>query len=342
MSCNQQIFFLLEGYCSAYLAFAMPDPRIAIHIDCLTKTYKKRGIDAIHALNSVTLDVQQGEVFALLGRNAAGKTSLIRILTTLLRPTSGEASVGGFDVVQHPLEARQKICAVLQDNAVESYLTVYDNLRTFSLFHQIPQQDFRRRFTKVVELFELEALLKTKAMDLSGGVKRRLQVAKVFLSTAPIVFLDDPTTGMDPITKLATLGAIREEARQGRTFFLTTHILSEAEEVSTKIGLIDHGRMLAVGDLSQITALVSDRLTVRISLRPLTDDFIRKLGELPIERLNRRGDTVEFAIKRTHLVLLTNIVALASDETVASFDVHGTSLEDAYLELLGDREETGT
>jgi ABC-2 type transport system ATP-binding protein len=309
----------------------------AIHTAQLKKTYRKKGENEIFALQGIDLTVGVGEVFALLGRNGAGKTSLIRILTTLLRPTSGTATVMEYDVVRDPYGVRRQICAVLQENSVESYLSVIDNFRTFAAFHHITGAEFRRRSDEVIGKFDLAGVLKSKVSDLSGGVKRRVQVAKVFMSDSPVVFLDEPTTGMDPITKLATLDAIREQVRNGRTFLLTTHILSEAEELSTRIGLIDRGRLIAAGNLAEITALVSDRLTVTVGFRGLTDELAASFASLPVEHFTRRTDTVEFTIPRDRFDLMEAISRIARTHPVTSFEVHGTSLEDAYIELLGGR-----
>ena len=154
----------------------------------------------------------------------------------------------GLDVVRRSLEVRSSICVVLQENAVEVFLSVEDNLRTYARFHSIPRGGDPRRSGRVMEQFGLGEHRKQKVIDLSGGLKRRVQVAKVFMVDKPVVFLDEATTGMDPINKRATLDAIRDQARQGRTIVLTTHILQEAEELCDRIAIIDRGSVVALGD----------------------------------------------------------------------------------------------
>ena len=211
----------------------------AIQARGLVKVYHARRSHPVRALDRIDLAVGRGEIFGLLGRNGAGKTTLLRILTTLIRPTEGAVSILGLDVTRHPYEVRTRICAVLQEQAVEVFLSVQDNLETFARFHGLSRAQTRARIGRAVEQFGLEEYRRQKVIDLSGGAKRRVQVAKAFMVDTPVVFLDEPTTGMDPITKRATLDAIREQAEAGRTVFLTTHILQEAEELCSTIALID-------------------------------------------------------------------------------------------------------
>ena len=239
----------------------------AIDIRDLVKVYHPRRAEPVRALDRLSLQVGTGEIFGLLGRNGAGKTTLLRILTTLIPPTEGSASVLGFDLHRHPLEIRKRLCVVLQENAVEIFLSVVDNLATYARFHAIPRNEVSGRIERVLDQFGLTEHRNQKVNDLSGGFKRRVQVAKVFMVDKPLVFLDEATTGMDPINKRATLDAIREQARQGRTILLTTHILEEAEELCDTIAIIDRGRVVATGDLPTIKSLISAAVTGKIDVR---------------------------------------------------------------------------
>ena len=187
---------------------------IPIETRDLVKIYRsRRGAAPVRALDGLTLEVQQGEIVGLLGRNGAGKTTLLRILTTLTRPTGGAAFIQGMNVETESERVRQAICAVLQENAVEIFLSVTDNLATYARFHSIPRLEVRGRIERALELFGLTDVRHQKVIDLSGGLKRRVQVAKVFMVDRPVVFLDEATTGMDPINKRVTIEAIRSEAR---------------------------------------------------------------------------------------------------------------------------------
>jgi ABC-2 type transport system ATP-binding protein len=313
----------------------------AIEVRGVGKVYHTRGHargrHPVRALNGIDLSVGRGEIFGLLGRNGAGKTTLLRILTTLIRPTEGSVTLLGFDVVRQPFEVRQQICVVLQEGAVEVFLSVEDNLDTFARFHGLGRSETRHRIDLTVERFGLGEFRRQKVIDLSGGVKRRVQVAKAFMVHTPVLFLDEPTTGMDPITKRAMLDAVREEAASGRTVFLTTHILQEAEELCTMIALIDRGKIVALGDLPAITSMVSDVVEISMTFRRLTGDIMETLQSLPTLSLARRGETVRFTITGDRLGLLETVGRLAARHPVTAIDVHGTTLEDAYVELLGDR-----
>lgn len=308
---------------------------IAVRCTGLHKAYRAGTSRAVAALTGINLTVRKGEVFGLLGRNGAGKTTLLRVLTTLILPTSGDVSVLGFDVVRHPVEIRRRICAVLQENAVEIYLSVMDNLITFARFQNIPKNASRRKIDEAIALFGLEEFHARKVIDLSGGAKRRVQVAKAFIADTPVVFLDEPTTGMDPITKRSTLEAFREQARAGRTVVLTTHILQEAEELCDTIALLDHGRIVASGDLNAITARVSDLIDISITFRLLNDDVFNTLRSLAPTTISRHRDSVTMSVPLARADVLEAIGKLAARCPIVALEMHGATLEDAYVELLG-------
>ncbi len=219
----------------------------SIEVRNLVKVYQKRHHEPVRAVDDISFTVRRGEIFGLLGPNGAGKTTTIRILTTLLQPTSGSAHVLGHDILADPLAARKQICVVVQENAIELFLSVRNNLRTFGRFHGFATREIDHRMGRVIELFGLRDVVNEKGMDLSGGLKRRVQVAKMFLVDKPVVFLDEATTGMDAVNKRATLQAIREESRKGRTIVLTTHNMKEAEALCGEITFIKEGTIRAIG-----------------------------------------------------------------------------------------------
>ena len=311
------------------------DREIAVHCENLHKVYRAGTSRAVSALNGVDITVRRGEVFGLLGRNGAGKTTLLRILTTLILPTSGKVSVLGFDAVRHPVEIRRRLCAVLQENAAEIYLSVIDNLRTFARFHSIPKDRWDRKIDEAILRFGLEEFQSQKVIDLSGGVKRRVQVAKAFMADTPLVFLDEPTTGMDPITKRSTLEAFREQAQNGRTVVLSTHILQEAEELCDTIVLLDHGRVVASGPLATVTSRVSDLLDISVTFRTLTDDLFNAFLALSPVKIARHRDTVEMSVPIARADVLASIGKLAMEHPIVALETHGATLEDVYIELLG-------
>lgn len=307
----------------------------AIAADNVVKVYREHSAAPVMALDGLSVHVESGEIFGLLGRNGAGKTTLLRILTTLIEPTSGQVSVLGHDVRKEPYEVRKNICAVLQENAVELYLSVIDNLATYARFHGIPREQARPRIEEALERFGLEEHRNQMVIDMSGGIKRRVQVAKALMVNTPLLFLDEPTTGMDPITKRTTLDALRGEASRGRTVFLTTHILQEAEELCDRIAIIDHGRIVALGDLQTIKSLASDIVDVSLTFEEVTETLLQDLSRLPLLKLARQHNSFEFSIRGRERSALDIITRLAASHPIAGVEIHGATLEDAFLELLG-------
>ncbi len=310
-------------------------PENAIVVDNVVKVYGEKTPAPVRAIDGLSLTVRKGEIFGLLGRNGAGKTTLLRILTTLILPTSGNVSLLGIDVRKHPYEVRKNICAVLQENAVELYLSVLDNLATYARFHSVPKSEIRRRAERAIEQFELGECRNQKLIDLSGGLKRRVQVAKVFMVDKPVVFLDEATTGMDPISKRTTLDAIREQALRGRTVFLTTHMLQEAEELCDTITIIDKGRCVASGDLQTIKSLASRAFDISITFESLTEAVLDELKGLPLLKLSHKHNTVEMCVQEADGSALDIVNRLAAKHSIVHFEVTSASLEDVFLELLG-------
>jgi len=319
----------------------MSVPGPAIQVQDLVKVYQEHSPGAIRALDGVSLTISRGEIFGLLGQNGAGKTTLLRILTTLTQPTSGSASVLGLDVVRHGYEVRKQICAVLQENAVEIFLSVEDNLATYGRFHSLTKAEIARRIDRVIEQFGLQSYRRQKVIDLSGGLKRRVQVAKVFMVDKPVVFLDEATTGMDPINKRATLDAIREQARQGRTMLLTTHILEEAEELCDTIAILDRGKRIAVGDPSAIKSLGSRIVEIRVTYSALHADPRAVVQSFRLQRLEVKNTTVQLALNADETSPFDVLHALGTLGPVLNLEVSGGSLEDAFIQLLGKGQAAG-
>lgn len=244
----------------------------AIDVVDLTKVYSKRG-SSVRALDGLSFSVKPGSIFGLLGPNGAGKTTTIRILTTLLRPTSGSATVAGFDLLREPLQVRRNIAVVIQESAAELFLNVRDNLTTYARFHGLRGPEVRKRVDRVLEEFGLGSEASKKAADLSGGYRRRIQVAKTFLIDVPVLFLDEFSAGMDPILKRTVMERLRVSAKAGRTIVLTTHILQEAEDLCDDVLIVRSGRQIARGTVESLRhASGNDRAT-------LEDVFVQLVTE---------------------------------------------------------------
>jgi ABC-type multidrug transport system ATPase subunit len=309
----------------------MPEP--AISVRDLVKLYARRGQPAVRALDGLSFDVARGAIFGLLGPNGAGKTTLVRVLSTLTGPTSGTASVLGHDVVAAPLEVRRRISVVIQETAVELFLSVRDNLGTFARFHGVRLADIRARAERVLDDFGLAGDAHRKVIDLSGGFKRRVQVAKVFMVDTPVVFLDEFSTGMDPILKRSVMEKLRREAAGGRTIVLTTQILNEAEELCDDILILNHGRQAARGDLHTLKLLSQGVYDVTVTFDQVPPGIEEQLAATHPIRLSISQNTVEMTVKEDRGGILAVVGALAARGHVLRLEVSGASLEDIFVEL---------
>ncbi|MFN0156444.1 MAG: ABC transporter ATP-binding protein [Bacteroidota bacterium] len=313
-----------------------------IDISNVVKVYKGKNAAQVRALDGLSLQVNQGEIFGLLGRNGAGKTTLLRILTTLITPTSGAVRILGMDIGKDALEIRRNICVVLQENAVELFLSVSDNLDTYARFHSISAPARRRRVDQAIEQFGLGEYRNQKVIDLSGGLKRRVQVAKVFMVDKPIIFLDEATTGMDPINKRATIDAVRDQTRKGRTIFLTTHILQEAEELCDTIAIIDRGKLIKSGDIHTIKSLASSALNVTMTFETLTDELLAAFNSLSHTKLEPKNNTIQMTVTGHEAEALELIARISRTNKLLHFEASSATLEDAFFEVLAGSDGAGT
>ena len=309
---------------------------IAIEVRELGKVYEKRNSAPVRALNGISFLVRRGEIFGLLGPNGAGKTTTLKILTTLLQPTSGSATLLGHDVVREPLAVRKSICAVVQENAVELYLSVRNNFMTFGRFHGLSGKETAMRADRVVDLFGLREYLSQKAIDLSGGLKRRVQVAKMFIIDKPIVFLDEATTGMDTFNKRATLNAIKEESKRGRTIMLTTHMLEEAEELCTSIAIVNHGQIIASGSMQKVKSMGLRLYYLSLSFKRLTPRLLGFLQRVKPLRIESKGRSVEMTLRDEEAAFRV-LTALKRTRALEHFEITSASLEDVFVELIDKR-----
>ncbi|MGH9746087.1 MAG: ATP-binding cassette domain-containing protein [Candidatus Acidiferrales bacterium] len=312
----------------------------ALEVENIVKVYRGRrngffggGSEPVRAIDGLSFNVPRGAIFGLLGPNGAGKTTLLKILATLLQPTSGHARIEGFDVVAQPLEVRRRISMVLQETAGEVFLSVRDNLLTYARFHGLAVPDAERRAGEIMQLFDLTAEADRKVQDLSGGFRRRVQVAKVFLVNTPVLFLDEFSTGMDPILKRAVMDSLRQEAARGRTIVLTTQILSEAEELCDDILILNKGRQIARGDLHALKLLSQDVYEVSITFESLPSGMRAAIAALHPIRSQINGNTLEFCVKAQEAEALEIVAALAKKGRVLRVEIGGASLEDIFVEL---------
>jgi ABC-2 type transport system ATP-binding protein len=244
-----------------------------IHVQDLVKTF-----GSVTAVAGVTFDVRPGEIFAFLGPNGAGKTTTIQMLTTLLRPTSGSMTIDDLDPVKHPLEVRRKFGIVFQDPSLDHDLTAYENMELHGVLYHVPGRARRERIEVLLKLFELWDRRKSRVKEFSGGMRRRLEIARGLLHTPKILFLDEPTLGLDPQTRNQLWTLVKQmNETEGVTVFLTTHYMDEAERVAQRIAIIDHGKIVAQGTLAELKAQTGVESLEEVFLK-LTGSSIRDEG----------------------------------------------------------------
>ncbi len=214
-----------------------------IHVRNLVKTF-----GTFTAVNDVSFDVAEGEIFAFLGPNGAGKTTTIKMLTTLLHPTSGAIQLNGLDPRTHQTEVRRRFGIVFQDPSLDGDLTAWENMEIHGVLYHVPHKLRHRRSEELLKLFELWDRRDDQVKKFSGGMKRRLEIARGFLHTPKILFLDEPTLGLDPQSRNQLWTHVKHVNETERvTVFLTTHYMDEADRVAHRIGVIDHGKLVAQG-----------------------------------------------------------------------------------------------
>ena len=237
-----------------------------IHVENLVKTFGD-----VKAVDGVSFDVAKGEIFAFLGPNGAGKTTTIQMLTTLQRPTAGSMKLDGLDPVTNQLEARRTFGIVFQDPSLDSELTAYENMELHGVLYHVPRKVRGERIELLLKLFELWERRDSYVKTFSGGMKRRLEIARGFLHTPKILFLDEPTLGLDPQSRNQLWTHVKSlNESEGVTVFLTTHYMDEAERVAHRIAIIDHGKIVSVG--------TAQELKERTGADSLEDAFLKLTG----------------------------------------------------------------
>jgi ABC-2 type transport system ATP-binding protein len=219
-----------------------------IHVQSLSKHFGE-----LKAVDDVSFDVHAGEIFAFLGPNGAGKTTTIQMLTTLLRPTAGSIALDGMDPVTHPIEVRKRFGIVFQDPSLDSELTAYENMDLHGVLYHLPRRVRTERIQTLLTLFELWDRRDSFVKTFSGGMKRRLEIARGFLHTPKILFLDEPTLGLDPQSRNQLWTHVKHlNETEKVTVFLTTHYMDEADRVAHRVAVIDHGSIVAQGTAAEL------------------------------------------------------------------------------------------
>ncbi len=301
----------------------------------LTKVYAGSDLRAVDGLD---LTVQPGEIFGLLGPNGAGKTTTAGMLTTRVIPTSGQAFVGGIDVVAHPALAKQILGIVSQQNTLDRQLTVWENLYFHGRLFGIPAKESRRTATELLAQFQLEKWAGASVYALSGGMAQRLMVARAIFHRPAVLFLDEPTAGLDPQSRLALWGTLRELNAAGQTILLTTHYMEEADQLCGRVAIMDRGRILALDTPAALKQQVDADTIVTVTASGDPAELARVLTE-GIEGVTRTRPIeggIELHVKGKDR-LLPKVVAVADGAGYPVLDLSVTepTLETVFINLTG-------
>ncbi len=310
----------------------------AITAEGLVKIYKTRKHE-VRALDGLDLSVAEGTVLGLLGPNGAGKTTTVRILATLLKPDAGRATVAGFDVVSQAQQLRSLIGLSGQYAAVDENLTGRENLWMFGRLYQLPSDVARARGAELLDQFELADAADRVVKTYSGGMRRRLDLASALIGRPRLLFLDEPTTGLDPRSRLGMWDVIRSLVREGVTLLLTTQYLEEADELADTIAVVDHGRIIARGTADELKAQVGgERIEVVVHDRTRIDDARQILGGIGIGSATVDEHTRRVTVPSDGGALRLSTVIREFDEAGIDIDDVGLrrpTLDDVFLSLTG-------
>jgi ABC-2 type transport system ATP-binding protein len=307
----------------------------AVEAEGLVKIYRSRKSE-VRALDGVDLEVREGTVLGLLGPNGAGKTTTVRILATLLKPNAGTARVAGFDVLREPQSVRKAIGLSGQYAAVDENLTGRENLWMFGRLYQLSSDDAKQRAGELLTSFDLEGAADRVTKTYSGGMRRRLDLASALIGRPKLLFLDEPTTGLDPQARARMWDEIRLLRANGTTVFLTTHYLEEADALADRLAIIDHGVIVAEGTADELKRQVAGDV-VTLVVNGATEHVLEAVRRQPFVREATSEDgVVRMYVERgeTAVPLILRVLDGAGLEA-ASIALHRPSLDDVFLRQTG-------
>ena len=303
---------------------------VAIHVDHLTRKFND-----LVAVNDISFEIEQGEIFGLLGPNGAGKTTTLAMLSTMLKPTSGSATVNGMDIEHNEDGVRKSIGIVFQDQSLDEELTAWENMDFHGRLYRIPGDIRNQRITELLNLVELENRKDDIVKTFSGGMRRRLEIARGLLHRPAVLFLDEPTLGLDPQTRnhlwqyIATLNK-----EHGITIILTTHYMEEADRLCNRIAIIDHGKIIALDTPVNLkNGMGGDVVTLKSSD---PSAIVAALNEPWVSRIEQHDGQVIISLKNAEQHVGTIVTLLNRDKiAIESISIHKPTLEDVFLSFTG-------
>ena len=290
------------------------------------------------AVDGVTFAVEEGEIFGLLGPNGAGKSTLIRMLVTLLPPTSGTALVGGFDITKNADDVRRTIGVIPQAMTSDLELSVEENLLIYAKLYGVPREKRTKLIPELLEAVELLQWRDKQVKNLSGGMRRRVEIARGLVHEPRVFFLDEPTTGLDPVSRSAVWEMLRKiKSQRDLTILITTHYMDEADKLCDRVAIVDHGKLVALDSPLTLKASIPGKNILEASFSNAPADWQARLGTLPfVDGVTGEGNVYRISSSNgpgTTLALME--AASAADVTVHSLSVQSTTLDDVFVHYTG-------
>ncbi len=291
------------------------------------------------AVNGISFDIKEGEIFSLLGPNGAGKTTTISMLSTLYVPTSGDATIGGHSITKNPMAVKQVIGVVPQELALYEDLTAHENLIFWGQMYGLSGKALSSRVDEVLEQIGLTEKARNRVKTYSGGMKRRVNIGVGLLHKPRLLFMDEPTVGIDPQSRRAILDTVKGLNKQGMTVLYTTHYMEEAEELSDRVGIIDHGELIAIGTQKELTQQIGQTETLILHLGEKDDSqsLAKSLNGVK-DILEARASDHEVSVTAHEAEdVLATAVTKANEHgiKIRSIDIHEPNLEAVFLHLTG-------
>ena len=309
----------------------------SIEAKSLYKSY-----NSVNAVDGIDLSVKSGQVFGFLGPNGAGKSTTIKLLTTLVPPTSGELTILGINAKENPLQIRHKIGVVLQQPSYEPSLSVEKSLEKYGMMWDVPRKIRKERVEALLTDFDLHEIRKKKTEDLSIGQRRRLQVAREFMHDMELLFLDEPTIGLDPSARRKLLDFLKRKVKEGITIFFTTHVLTEAEYLCDEIAIINRGKIIAIDTPDKLKNRFGKKKTIKIHLSQSPKNLEQLLFEVKDCKIDfNQGTTIIIHSDESEVVLLQVLQILHSNNiSIEDLSAMPTSLEEIFLKVVYDSNES--
>ena len=302
-----------------------------IEVDNLSKFY-----GSVKAVNDISMSVKTGQVFGILGPNGAGKSTTIKLLTTLIQPSGGTLTILGIDAIKNPLKVRHKIGVVLQQPSYEPTLTVEKSLEKYGMMWNVPKIERKNRMEELLEDFDLTEIRKKRNEDLSIGQRRRVQVAREFMHDMDLLFLDEPTVGLDPSARRKLLDYLKKKVKTGLTIFFTTHILTEAEYLCDEVAIIDKGKVLAIDSPDALKNRFGKEKIIKIHLLKNQQEVSSLLSGIPDCKINfNTGTNIIIHSKKSEIVLM-KILRILNENDIEIDDLSAvpTNLEEIFLKMV--------